>query len=130
MEKAPNKIQLRRSCISTGEAIQNTKDSLSVVSRFQGARAGEPSDDVPRSPYPTSEFRINRARHMTRAPEEPYGATGMAWAALAGAPGYSGRAREICRRRLAQMKLSARCGPSGCAPPKCRGCGAPGSESA
>jgi hypothetical protein len=39
--------------------------------------------------------------------------TGIARAELAGAAGCSGRAKEICRKRLAQMKLSAKCGAHG-----------------
>src|SRR6185312_14408326 len=38
---------------------------------------------------------------------------GMARALEAAAPGVAGKAREICKKRLAQIKLSAKWGPSG-----------------
>jgi hypothetical protein len=53
----------------------------------------------------------------------------MARAALAGPSGCSGSASEVCRKRLAQMKLSANCGPRGSRPRRCWHCGARACES-
>src|ERR1035437_996277 len=46
-KKSPDKIQLRRSWISTRKATHNTEDNLAVLSRFQGARARKRRDEIP-----------------------------------------------------------------------------------
>jgi hypothetical protein len=58
MEKSPEKIQLRRSWISTGKIIQKTKDNLCVVRQFWGARATNKRQDISTLHCPTSEFRF------------------------------------------------------------------------
>src|SRR5712691_11373936 len=61
MEKGPDKVQLRRSWISTGEIIQESKDNLRVVSRLSGRRARNWMNDTSPPHYPTSNFRLKES---------------------------------------------------------------------